>query len=121
MDDQPDSFDPARLRLPRDFVRAGGRERAPSRKSKGGRFIKFPLSWAEQLTKARRIATYRVALRVLYLHWRSRGQPFTLANRGLETEGVGRIAKWRALGELELLGLITIERCKGRSPRITVT
>lgn len=117
--DQPDPFDPERLRLRPGAVLSGG-QRASPKKRKAERFVKFPWSWVERLVEARYVATYRVALHVLHQHWRSGGKPFALSNRTVKTEGVGRIAKWRALGELEQLGLITIERHKGRSPRITV-
>jgi hypothetical protein len=83
-------------------------------------FVKVPWTWIERLVGARYIATYRVAHHVLYRHWKGRGEPFTLANGMLEMEGVERRAKWRALLELERLGLITIERRPRKSPRITV-
>jgi hypothetical protein len=83
-------------------------------------FVKVPWSWVERLAKARYTATYRVALHVLYRHWKGGGKPFTLSNGMVAVEGVGRRAKWRALRELEQLRLITIERRKRKSPRITV-
>jgi hypothetical protein len=83
-------------------------------------FVKVPWTWIEQLAKARYLATYRVALHVLYRHWKSGGVPFTLSNGMVAMEGVGRRAKWRALVELERFGLIAVERRKRRSPRITV-
>jgi hypothetical protein len=61
-----------------------------------------------------------VALHLLYRHWKNGGQSFLLGNRALEKEAVSRFAKWRALDELEQLGLISIERRLRRSPRITV-
>ena len=85
-------------------------------------FIMVPMSWYERIAISSRASTYRVALHLLYRHWKNRGQPFSLPNRGLKKEGVSRFAKWRALGELEKLGLIAInyKRCPRRSPRITV-
>jgi hypothetical protein len=83
-------------------------------------FVQFPWPWVERLAKARYIATYRVALHVLYRHWKAGGEPFTLSNSMVATEGVARGTKWRALRELEQLGLIAIERRKRKSPRITV-
>jgi hypothetical protein len=113
-----DEFDPARFRLPDGIALGGGRR--TSKKQKGERFVKFPLIWVERLVVARHIATYRVALHALHQHWRNRGQSFTLSNRSMGAEGVERRAKWRALRELEHLGLIMIERRKRRSPMITV-
>jgi hypothetical protein len=84
-----------------------------------GHFIRVPWTWVERLAEARYIATYRVALHVLYRHWKNGGEPFTLSNGMVAMEGVERRAKWRALRELEQLGLITIERRKRKTPRIT--
>jgi hypothetical protein len=83
-------------------------------------FVKMPWTWIEQLAKARYLATYRVALHVLYRHWKGGGRPFTLSNGMVAMEGVSRWAKWRGLAELERFGLIAVERRKRRSPRITV-
>ncbi len=83
-------------------------------------FVKVPGTWVEQLTKARHIATYRLALHVLYRHWKGAGQPFTLSNGMVAMEGVSRWQKWRALEELEQLELITVERRKRKSPRVAV-
>jgi hypothetical protein len=80
-------------------------------------FAKVPALWVERLAKARHIATYRVALHVLYQNWKRGGAPFALSNRAVE--GVNRSAKWRALIELEQLGLITIERRPNRSPKVS--
>jgi hypothetical protein len=80
------------------------------------RFVMVPWAWIERLARARYIATYRVAHHVLYRHWEGGGEPFTLSNGAME--GVERRAKWRALRELEQLGLITIERRKRKTPRI---
>src|SRR5262245_1463276 len=81
-------------------------------------FIKVPWTWVERLAAARHIATYRVALHVLYRNWKGGSRPFTLANGALAAEGVARGTKWRALRELEALGLISIERRPKRSPII---
>ena len=83
-------------------------------------FVRVPWPWIEQLAKARHIATYRVALHVLYQHWKGRGKPFTLSNTAMRDQGVSRWRKWDGLRELEQLGLIIVERRKRRSPRIAV-
>jgi hypothetical protein len=83
-------------------------------------FAKVPGIWIEQLAKARYLATYRLALHILYRHWKGGGKPFMLSNGMAAMEGVSRWAKWRALAELERLGLIAVERRKRKSPRITV-
>jgi hypothetical protein len=83
-------------------------------------FIKVPGVWVERLREARHIATYRVALYVLYQHWKGSGAPFTLSNTAMTGEGVTRQRKWEALLELEQLGLITVEKRARRSPRVRV-
>jgi hypothetical protein len=51
-------------------------------------FIKVPDFWVERLAGARHIATYRVALHLLYRSWRTGGQPVVLPNSVLAMEGV---------------------------------
>jgi hypothetical protein len=82
-------------------------------------FVKVPHWWIERLARARHISTYRVALRVLYRHWKSRGQPFALGNGAMAVEGVNRWRKWDGLRELEHLELITVERRPRKSPLVT--
>jgi predicted transcriptional regulator len=95
------------------------RVRVPAKIQKRRRqFVQVPWVWIEQLAKARHIASYRVALYVLYQHWKNAGEPFTLSNAAVE--GVARGTKWRALRELEQIGLITIERRQRKAPRVNV-
>ena len=49
-----------------------------------------------------------------------RGQVIVLSNVGLEQEGLTRRSKWRALAELERLGLLLVERLPRKSPRVTL-
>jgi hypothetical protein len=84
------------------------------------RFVMVPALWRERLTKARHIATYRVALHILARNFETHGKSFALPNAPLALEGVSRRQKWRALEELEQLELIAAERRKRRSPWITV-
>ena len=70
-------------------------------------FVMVPWGWIERLAKTASANTYRVALHLLYEHWRGSGQSFLLPNGMLAMEGVTRFAKWRALAELEELGLIS--------------
>lgn len=83
-------------------------------------FVKFPLVWADRLRTVRYTSSYRVALHLLYRHWKSGGCPIQLSNVALVEAGVSRDQKWRALRELELLGLIRIERRRRRSPLINL-
>jgi hypothetical protein len=82
-------------------------------------FVKVPWTWIERLNGAGG-QTYRVALSVLYLHWKNRGQPIKFANAMLRTDGVSRYSKWKALRDLEHRSLIAVERRPRRSPLIRV-
>jgi hypothetical protein len=82
-------------------------------------FIQVPFDWLERLDGASG-KTYALALHLRYLHWRNKGNPFTLANGMLKIDGIGRHSKWRGLTELERRGLICLERRPSRSPIITV-
>ena len=85
------------------------------------RFIKVPLVWKDRLLKAKWRATVLVALHLLELEWRgTEGAPVVLSNLGLEELEISRRQKWRALRELETLKLVTVERIKGKSPRVTL-
>jgi hypothetical protein len=116
MSNNVDPFELKNLALPREHWAVVPRKIQQQRRH----FIKFPCIWEERLAHARCIATYRVALHLLYRHWRAGGRPFSLANELLKTAGVSRWAKWRALRELERLELITIERRSRKSPVISV-
>ena len=92
----------------------------PKKKKWRRRFIKVPWSWVDRLKTSNRGATYRVALHLIYAHWRAGGRPIHLANITLAEEGVNRRAKWRALGELERFGLVKIERRSRKAPLVTL-
>jgi len=125
---EDDPFDLEKLRLRPEDVKAYAGETGekwavvPLKvRRRRQHFVKVPWVWVERLAEARLIATYRVALLVLYLHWENGGKPFTLSNGAAALVGVERSAKWRALRELEQFGLIAIRRRKRKTPLITVT
>jgi hypothetical protein len=67
------------------------------------KFVMVPVEWMDRLDSARHASTFKIALRLLYRHWKAgSNQPVTLSNTGLG--GVARGTKWRALAELESLG-----------------
>lgn len=78
-------------------------------------FILVPMVWFEKLAGASD-RTHRVALYLLHLDWKGRGEPIELANGMLRICGVSRQSKWRALADLERRGLVEIERRPRRSP-----
>ena len=83
-------------------------------------FVQMPWPWLERLAGATG-QTYRVALCLLYLHWKKgKDGPIKLANGMLRIDGVSRQSKWRALNDLERRGLIAVERRPRRSPVIRV-
>lgn len=83
-------------------------------------FIMVPWAWHERLAQAHSTASYTVALHLLHLNWKSGGQPVLLSNAALAGLGVERRAKWRAIRELEEIGLIRVETRPRKSPAITV-
>jgi hypothetical protein len=107
-----------RCRLPNDMVVLERRVVIPRKlQRRRGHFVSVPMVWFERLIGASG-HTYRIALCLLYLDWRGRGEPIQLANGLLQIDGVSRQSKWRALTDLERRGLITIERRPRRSPII---
>jgi hypothetical protein len=112
-----DPFDLEDLRIdPSDAVLVPSAGRAARRKLQ---FIKMPLVWFDRLGSARNTATFKVALRLLQLHFRDRGRPVQLGNLALGLIEVSRKQKHRALMELERLGLVRIERRPRKSPIVT--
>lgn len=96
---------------------------APAKRKRGrqGQFVLVPISWVERLQTARCIGTHRLAYYVLFQHWKWGGRPVKLSNVVLPELGVGDAkAKWRALSELERLGLVEVKRQPKKSPIVTV-
>jgi hypothetical protein len=97
----------------------GGVNITPKRARKG-HFVKVPLEWMERLNSAHCVATAKVALHLLHQSFKDRRQAVRLASGVLALKGVSRDQKWRALAELEVLGLISVERRPRKSPIITL-
>jgi len=87
---------------------------------RSGQFVAVPMLWVERLAAARSAATLKLAMRLLWMHFRDRARPVRLANAVLAATGVSRGQKWRALTELERLGLVRVERRRRRSPIVTL-
>ena len=113
---QDDPYDFNKLRV---GVQSANRKR-PKPKSWRRQYVRVPWEWVEQLQSARRVSTYRLALVLLYEDWRTGGKPIVLSNISMKAEGLLPRSKWNALSELADLGLITIEKKNGRSPRVVV-
>jgi hypothetical protein len=112
-------IDLEKLRLPSDIApdRVPVRVVRPKHKREQ-HFIRVPWVWHEKLVTARCLATYPLAVYILYQHWKRKGEPFTLPN--FAVPGITRWRKWKALAELETLGLITVERRRRKSPMVRV-
>jgi hypothetical protein len=117
--DVDNPFDPERLKLPADLVPERKVSLSRKEKKRKGGFVVVPGLWQERLTKARNVATYRMALLVLRQSWENNGKPFTLSNGALKMENITRWQKWRALAELERFELVAVERRERKSPTIT--
>jgi hypothetical protein len=114
-----DDFDLEKLRLrPEDIQAYAGKAAARARQQ--DRFVIVPAIWADRLIAARHASTFKLALYLLYRHWKSGGRRITLANIALASAGVSRGQKWRALGELERLKLIEVARRPKKSPLVTL-
>jgi hypothetical protein len=97
---------------------------AKPRRQQQREFIMVTQEQSDRLDKAANLGTERVFRHLLFLTWREwrtrAGKPVTLANAELARKGVDRRTKWRALLELEALGLIRMERRYKKSPIVTV-
>lgn len=86
-----------------------------------GGFVMVPMEWEHRLCKARCKATYTVALHLLFRVFKERRHPvIRLANGALVAKGVSAKQKWRALAELEEMGLIEVKHRPRKSPIVTV-
>jgi hypothetical protein len=83
-------------------------------------FVRVPWTWVERLQKAKRVSTYRLALLLVYEHWRTGARPVVLSNVFTQAEGLSRRSKWRAIAELESLGLIQVKRHQRRAPIVVL-
>ena len=98
-------------------IRPAGRRQSKVRKDT---FVKVPLWWIEQATRATRTPRAFVCIWLLHLSWRARSTTFPRPNDRLGKRGVDRQAKRRTLLALEAAGLITVERRHGKTPVVTL-
>jgi hypothetical protein len=92
------------------------------RRRRRDQFVKVPMEWMHRLESARLTATYRVALHLLHEGFKAHGHGnrIRLANGAMALKGVTRWQKWRAIDELEVLGLIRVKHRPRKSPEITL-
>jgi hypothetical protein len=119
MRDQEDDEDEKLFaELQRGAGRASPRRRGKARKEKP--FVKVPLWWIEQATKATRTPQAFVAVWLLHQAWKAGSVTFPLPNSKLAERGAERRLKRRALANLEEAGLITVDRRHGKTPIVTL-
>jgi hypothetical protein len=89
--------------------------------NRGRRFLKGPIPFPF-LLKASKLPgkTLHVFIVIWFLHGVTKNKIFNLKNSLLREFGVQRHAGYRALIELEKAGLISVVRCQGRNPQITI-
>jgi hypothetical protein len=83
-------------------------------------FVKVPLWWIEQATRATRSPQAFVCIWLLHLAWQSKSMTFPLPNDRLTKRGADKRVKRRALANLEKAGLITVDRRAGKTPTVSL-
>jgi hypothetical protein len=107
-------------------AQAFAKKRKQSHRRQKRTFRMLPELWAVKLQDAIHIATLKLTNHLLACDWNQYGTPFEegepikLTNGWLADNQISPRAKWRALQELETLGLIRVEHRPRRSPLITL-
>jgi hypothetical protein len=82
-------------------------------------FVRVPWLWVETMKDVENGAPYRLAMFILYEHWKGDGRPVRISNVAVAAIGIGQDKKRRALQALERLGLVTVERKARQAPLVT--
>jgi hypothetical protein len=93
---------------------------APVKGKKVEPFVKVPLWWAPVAAKATRSPTTIILIELLHRSWKAKSLTFPFPDGRLGKHGVSRKVKYRVLRDLETAGLITVERCSGKSSQVTL-
>jgi len=112
LDDDP--FDPARLRL--NVPTVSPTLTAKSAKAKG-EYALIPMSWFEAM-RGTSVGAHRLAIYLLHRKFKHHSGTFRLPNG--KDLGISRFAKYRALRELEAIGLATVDKRTGKPPTVTL-
>jgi hypothetical protein len=114
---EPDDFDIAGLTIdPADPTLVPARGARVSDHKARRYFVKIPWAWVQKLEGAPG-QTYRLALHILFSHFRERGASIILSNK---SAGMSRQSKQRALQDLEARGLVIVQWRERRSPIVHV-
>jgi DNA-binding transcriptional ArsR family regulator len=98
------------------------RDKMPKEKFDSIYIPAMPWSWIQKIQAPKGGATFRVALYI----WFQKGVKGTSRNLVISSSGLNQVFKIdkrtvsRALHDLESLGMITVERQAGKSPRVTI-
>jgi hypothetical protein len=96
-------------------------QEAPKPRTKWRReFVRVPWEWAERLQAAKRVSSWRLAVLLLYEHWRTGGHDIALSNVLARDIGLSCRSKSRGLNELENLDLIEVRRRRRIAPRVAL-
>ena len=117
----PDRLDPNRLRLQVGAPLPSPHRRSTFPRTRRGRFLKGPIPWV-WLSAAARLPgrALHVAIEIRLWAGIKRTNRFAFSVSGLTALGVSRSAGHRGLAALEGEGLISVDRRRGRKPRVTL-
>lgn len=114
-------FDLEQLTFTQSKSRLGLKKKVPPHLKQRGKFLKgpIPLEW---LNKAANLPgkSLHVALALRFWAGIKKTQTVVLSNIALNSFGITRYSKKRALKNLELAGLVIVERHTGRAPIVTI-
>ena len=111
---------------PKRFTLTGSRPsistpQGPPRHERGEKFLKgpIPLNWLAKAARQPGKALH-VAIAIWFFAGVTRSRSVALSSRLMFSLGSSRFSTYRGLKALEEVGLVTVIRQRGRSPRITI-
>jgi hypothetical protein len=93
---------------------------APVKRKKAEPFVKVPVWWTAAAAKATRSPAMLVCVELLRAAWKAKSLTFPLPNGRLKRLGASREVKRRVLRDLELAGLIVVDRRRCKTPVVTL-
>ena len=115
-----DPFDLKNLKLPPEKI-AERPATVPMRiKKRHQQFVQVPLILVDKIARTSQDKTLAVLCHLLHETWKQGGGPIKVPNGMLTKIGVGRCAKYHALGKLEALGIISVEQGRKKSPVVWI-
>jgi hypothetical protein len=110
-----------------DELRAAGEEniqpvrKSPTRKKRKPGFVIMSADWLDALYRTPYVTgpTWAVAHRLTELFQLQKSRTVILSNGVLESRGVDRQSKRRALRRLVAMGLISVSNLDGQAPKVT--